>query len=130
HMSVVLHVDSKEPFPGWEGYEWVRGRADVTVDPEHPANARIVDLDLVARDPAGLVTFESDVRLLRPVGGGNGRLLSVVPNRGMTGGVPLSLDAQGEFGVIAEPPRPGDGFLLAQGWTVLWTGWQWDVLEG
>jgi len=50
----------------------------------------------------------------------------VVPNRGMTGGVPFSLDSQMQM-EPATIPDPGDGFLLDQGWTVAWCGWQWDV---
>ena len=128
-MTIQLHVDTKEPLPGRDDYEWVRGRAEVSVDPDHPANARVVDLALVPRGDDGQVTFEADVRLLQPVGGGNGRLLSYVPNRGMVMGVPFSVDVPAAL-TVAEPPHPGDGFLLDRGWTVVWVGWQWDVQNG
>ena len=52
----------------------------------------------------------------------------VVPNRGLSGGVPFSLDAPlawDPFGV----PQAGDAFLLERGWTIAWCGWQWDVLR-
>lgn len=110
-------------------YEYVSAVGHIAVDPAHPANAGVVDLDLVPRDPDGLVRAESDVRLLRPRSGGNGRLLVVVPNRGLTMGLPLSLDTD-PAGMLAPAPDPGDGFLLRRGWTVAWAGWQWDVPEG
>jgi hypothetical protein len=107
-------------------YEWVSAIARFAVDPADEANARIVDLDLAARGRDASVRFESDVRVLRPTGPGNGRALVVVPNRGMLGGIPFSLG-----GVLTpgptEDPDPGDGFLLEQGWTIAWCGWQWDV---
>lgn len=114
------------PYRG-DNYDWVAGRVGFAVDPDEPANAGIVDLDRTARHPDGLVRFSSDVRILRPRHGGNGRLLVVVPNRGLLGGVPFSLGAVPAF-APTEDPDPGDGFLLADGWTVAWCGWQWDVL--
>ena len=107
-------------------FEWVEATVNFAVDPTDQANARIVDLDLAPRASDGQVRFASDVRLLRPTGGGNGRALVVIPNRGMLGGLPFSLDAAPVFGP-AEDPDPGDGFLLEEGWTIAWCGWQWDV---
>lgn len=127
-MVVVrsLTVHSIEPFPGRDGYEWVRATAGIEVDSRHPANAGIVDLELAG----DTVAFDCDVRLLRPTAPrGDGPLLAVVPNRGFVGGIPFELGAPFAFGT-AEPPGLGDGFLLDRGWTVLWTGWQWDVLDG
>ncbi len=43
-MKTVLRIDATEALPSWGGYEWLRGTADVAVDPDHPANAGIVDL--------------------------------------------------------------------------------------
>ena len=110
-------------------YEWVRAVADVAVDPDLPANSGVVDLDLAPRDGDGLVHARADLRLLAPAAGGNRKLLVVIPNRGMLGGVPFSVGAPlASFG--APVPDPGDGFLLQRGWSVAWVGWQWDVLRG
>ena len=110
-------------------YEWVTAVADFAVDPLDSANAGVTDLDLAARDETGKVAFDADLRLLRPADGGNGKLLVVIPNRGLLMGVPFSLDAPFQFGPV-EPLHPGDGFLLERGWTIAWVGWQWDVLRG
>jgi hypothetical protein len=109
------------------GHEWSAGRARFAVDADHPANAGIVDLARAPRDGAGAVRFDADVRILRPRRNGNGRVLLVVPNRGLLGGIPFSLDTVPAF-APTEDPDPGDRFLLEQGWTVAWCGWQWDVL--
>ncbi len=107
-------------------YEWVAAVAEFGVDPKAPANAGIVDLDRAPLAPGGHVVFDADVRVLRPAGEGNGRLLFVVANRGLLGGVPFSADAPLQFGPC-EQLHPGDGHLLEQGWTIAWCGWQWDV---
>src|ERR1700756_907762 len=64
-------------------YEVVEATVTFAVDAEHPANKSIVDLELAARDDDGLIRFDADLRLLRPIAGGNGRLLFIVPNRGV-----------------------------------------------
>ena len=48
-------------------YERIDGRMHFAVDPAHPANALIVDLDKAARDEAGQVRFAADFCLVQPV---------------------------------------------------------------
>ena len=134
-MLQSLDVTSVEPYKdgrvwGRAGaYEWVVGTATFSVDPTAAGNDRINDLDLAPRDDDGRVTFESDVRFLRPSAPeGNRRLLFVVANRGFLGGVPFSAGAPLQFGP-SEQLHPGDGFLLERGWSIAWCGWQWDVLQ-
>jgi Alpha/beta hydrolase domain len=104
--TVYPHADSR--------YEWVEATVNFAVDPEHLANQCIVDLKLAPRDGDGLVRYDADLRLLRPVDGGNGKLLFVVPNRG----------------VPTYAPWLKGGFLLDRGWTIASCGWQWDVQRG
>lgn len=104
--SVYPHTDSR--------YENVEATVTFAVDPAHLANARIADLELAARDADGLVRYDADLRLIRPVDGGNGKLLFVVPNRG----------------VPTNAPWLKGGFLLDRGWTIASCGWQWDVQRG
>jgi len=89
-----------------------------------PHNRQIVDLDKAGRNSQGEVEFSSDFYLLRPkdIGKGNGAVLFEVANRGgkgilrlVNGGGPAA-----EF---------GDGFLLRQGFTVAWLGWQFDLAD-
>ena len=126
-MLESLEVLESTALDGY-AYEWVVATAHLAAEPESPTNANIVDLDKTQRDPDGLVRFEADVRLVRPTVKGNGRLLVVVPNRGMTGGVPFSLDGDPALSMV-RIPDPGDGFLLHRGWTIAWCGWQWDVMR-
>ncbi len=112
-------------------YERIDGVAHFAVDPGHEANAEIVDLERAVRDGEGLVRFEADFTILKPieVAMGRGTLLFDVANRGnkiamsfLNGAVP-SLEPSDEI-------RPGNGFLMRHGFTVAWCGWQWDVPRG
>ena len=107
-------------------YEQVEAVATMALDPEHPANAFVVDLGRARRDPDGLVRLDADVVLIRPADGGARALLFVVANRGLVTSLPFS------WGVRAGAPPdgqvdPGDGFVLRRGLSVGWVGWQWDV---
>jgi hypothetical protein len=109
-------------------YEIVRGLAHIALDPGAPANARVVDLSAAPRDADGTVAVTADVVLLRPADPqrGNGSLLYTVANRG---GVQIPVGLGGS----AAPPDPtgavpsGDGLVLREGWTLAWSGWQFDV---
>jgi hypothetical protein len=129
-----LEITQRAPFAdgarfGDSGaYERLDGTVRFAVDPSHPANAGIVDLDLAPRDADGRVRFRADFCLLQPSDPrrGRGRLLLDVPNRGNKVAVRLLNRAP-----AAAPPTaaidPGDGFLMRHGWSVAWCGWQWDV---
>jgi hypothetical protein len=123
-----LEITRRSPFAF--DYERIDGVLHFAVDPQHPANARIVDLDRARRDADGKVTFSADFLLLQPrdAARANRRLLSYVVNRGQRVGVPFNRFGSRE---VTVPPTdeidPGDGFLMRHGWTVAMCGWQWDV---
>jgi hypothetical protein len=99
------------------------GTAVIALDPDHPGNGVIVDLDLAARDPDGLVRFETDVVLLQAPDPTN--LLHVVANRGVGSALPYSLGLNpNQTGGDIDA---GDAWILLRGLSVLWVGWQWDV---
>jgi hypothetical protein len=109
-------------------YEKILGRVYFAVDPANSHNHQIVDLEKVPRNSHGEVEFSADVYLLRPKSGGNGTLLLEVPNRG---GKALLRAVQGaeESTDPTSDSEFGDGFLLNQGFTIAWLGWQWDVRD-
>ena len=105
-------------------YEQLKGKARLAVDPNHPANKRITDLQLAPRNSQGLVEFSADIVVLRPrdLTKGNRTILSEVVNRGKKGMLGLFNKARlDDF---------GDGLLLNEGYTLLWVGWQHDVPHG
>ncbi|MGI9595562.1 MAG: alpha/beta hydrolase domain-containing protein [Acidimicrobiales bacterium] len=110
------------------GYERIDAVAHYAVDPDRPENRGIVDLGLAERGEDGLVRFDGDLTVLRPMDAERGcrTALVEVPNRGRRTASSLYNRAP----VVIEPTvevDPGDGFLFRRGWTMAWCGWQWDV---
>src|SRR5438874_13218191 len=60
-----LVVTAREPVLGGD-YEKITGSVELELDPAHPANARIVDLDRAARNVRGRVEASADFMVLRP----------------------------------------------------------------
>lgn len=128
-----LEITSQRPFAGGQpfgdvgSYTQIDGMAHFAVDPLHPANETIADIGLAPRNAEGLVEFSADFRILRPddPAKGNQRLLLDVLNRGKA----LALRNINSAPDIAPdaPLHPGNGFLMRQGYTVAWCGWQHDV---
>jgi Alpha/beta hydrolase domain len=114
------------PFDASGPYEKIQGVLHFAVDPTRPVHEPIADLGLAPRNGHGLVESSGDFYLLRPLGGGNRRLLLDVPNRGrkialgMFNSTPRSNDptSREDF---------GNQFLMRHGYTVAWVGWQPDV---
>ena len=109
-------------------YERLHGTIFGELDPTHPLNVGIVNLDRAARNAQGLVEYQSDFRILKPLDldRGNGCLVYDVPNRGNQPIMPR-LNGAPEGG---HPQHAGNGFLMRRGFTLVWSGWQGDVPPG
>jgi hypothetical protein len=108
-------------------YEKIVGRVYFAVNPDNLHNKLIVDLDKAPRNARGEVEFSADLYLLKPkdMNKGNNAVLLEVSNRGGKGILRLvngvtSTDPNAEF---------GDGFLMREGYTVAWVGWEFDVAD-
>ena len=109
-------------------YERVAGRIHYAVDPANPANRIVTDIDYAPTNSTGLVEFSADFFLVKPkdVSAGNGAVFFDVANRGR-------IAALGRFNGAPSSRDPlaaedyGDGFLLEEGFTLLWVGWQHDT---
>ena len=112
-------------------YEKIRGRLFYAVDPADSANAAIVDLDLAPRGADGKVRFQGDFILLKPVdlSRGNGRLLYDVNNRGNLYML-RHINGGARTNDPSSPTDAGNGFLMEQGYALLWSAWNWDVRSG
>jgi hypothetical protein len=121
-------VAGGRPFGLAGRFEKIAGRVHFAVAPGDPHQARIVDLDKAPRNARGEVEFSADFYILRPKGRGNGALLLEIPNRG--GKAILAIADRGRRGGDPEGESElGDGFLLREGYTVAWLGWQADVRD-
>src|SRR5260221_2660668 len=119
---------SGQPFGAAGPYEKLSGKIFFAVDPSLPANGIVTDLDKAPRNKAGKVEFSSDFYLIKPknIARGNGAVLYEVSNRGGKGMLGFFNHASGSADP-ATPAEMGDGFLMRQGFTLLWVGWQFDV---
>ncbi|MFN0026974.1 MAG: alpha/beta hydrolase domain-containing protein [Acidimicrobiales bacterium] len=125
----VDHFEIKARQDYGTGYERLDAIVHYALDPGHPANAAVVDLELAPRDADGKVRFQGDLTVLRPkdVADSSGRLLGWVTNRGRNALLPFSVPPPGFVPRLSPEIEPGNGFLLGRGWTVALLGWQWDV---
>jgi Alpha/beta hydrolase domain len=124
---------SGESFGNAGAYQHVVARVQGELDPADPRNTVIQDLALAPRDARGMVQYETEVELLKPAdqARGNGVLLFEVNNRGNK----LALGAFNDAVAPGTEARnglnsPGDGWLMRQGYTLVWWGWEMDVRPG
>jgi Alpha/beta hydrolase domain len=106
-------------------YEAIVAVAYGKLDPFHPANWEIVDLDHAPRDAQGLVEYSADVVILRPKSAANASrvLFYDVVNRG-------NKVAPGSFnggGATFAAGQQGNGLLMRLGYTVVFSGWQGNI---
>ena len=122
-------VQGGQAFGSTGAYEKLVGKVYFSIDPKNAHNQAIVDVDKAPRDAKGRVTFGADFYILSPKdrAKGNGVLLLDVVNRGRKNVLQdLHRGATGR----GNDDDYGDGFLMRQGYTVAWVGWQFDVPRG
>ena len=118
----------RQPFGATGPYEKLAGRIYFEVDPATAPNKIITDIDKAPRNARGRVEFSSDFFLIKPkqIERGNGTLLYEVSNRGGKGMLGFYNHATGSLDPTSDA-QMGDGFLMKQGFTLLWLGWQFDL---
>ena len=125
-----IEIAKREPFAAGQSfgsvgaYEKVVGRFHGELDPKNPLDAVIVDLDKAPRNAAGMVEYSADFYILKPVdlAKGNGALFYELSNRGNKGILARFNDAPGSNDPTTAQ-QAGNGFLMQQGFTLLWNGW-------
>ena len=127
---VRIEITSKQS-PTFDGkvfvkvgaYEKLRGKAYGELDPTSPQNALITDIRLAPRNVKGMVEYVMDIYILKPIDltKGNHKLFMEVNNRGgkLFGG--FNKSSGGNDPTTAA--HAGDGFLMNQGYTLAWNGW-------
>jgi hypothetical protein len=138
--KVIKFEITRVESPAFEGrafgtvgtYDRIIARATVAVSPDDPHNKVIVDLDRAPRNAQGLVEAVTDVEILRPTiaANGNRRLFYEVLNRGGKLGLALFNDNPVVVNDLVKASDAGNGFLMNHGYTVVWSGWQGDIVPG
>ena len=101
-------------------YEEIVGKITFGFDPANPLNQVIVNLDRAPRDGEGLVEATADLVIVGPADSqrGNGVALIDIANRGRLTALSFNKGDGGAY---------GDGFLMNEGFTVVWVGWEFDA---
>jgi hypothetical protein len=138
--KVVKFKIERVESPAFEGrtfgavgtYDRIVAHATIAVSPDDPHNTIIVDLDRATRNAQGLVEAVADVEILRPtvVANGNRGLFYEVLNRGSKLGIALFNDNPAVINNLAKAADAGNGFLMNRGYTIVWSGWQGDIVPG
>ena len=125
--SKVLLENGKE-YGDIGTYDHLQGTAYFEVDPLSESNERIVDIQLAPRNAVGKVEFSADFVLLTPSDPdkGNGTLFLDVVNRGNKT-VLYGFNSANRPTDPTSPIESGNGFLMREGYTVMFCGWQADV---
>jgi hypothetical protein len=138
-VLINLKIDRMEPFADGQefgtagGYLRITGTAYGELDPDHPLNAVIVNLDKAPRNGRGLVEYEAEFDILRPadVERGNRRILYEVLNRGRKNLLPVFHVAPETSPTSYNDPvtatDAGTGFTFRAGYTLVWSGWDPDA---
>jgi hypothetical protein len=137
----ITHLEITKTEPAFSGqsfgdagaYEHLIGRVTGELDPADPANSRIQDINLAPRNARGMVEYVTNIELMKPadMARGNRILFFEVNNRGNKL-APGSFNA-GVMGGVADRnalSSAGDGWLMRQGTTMVWFGWEMDVRPG
>lgn len=136
HARITKIIVERTESPTFEGqefgsvgrYEKIVGRMFGEVDPRAPENIGIVNLDKAPKNAAGRVEYSTDFYMLKPidVAQGNHKLFYGVINRGSK--LDLVLMNNAPYGENTNNPTKaedaGNGFLMRQGYTIVWSGWQ------
>jgi len=132
-----FEIKTREPFAGGKvfgtvgEYERIVGRVHFELGPDLPQNRNVADLDLAPRNERGRVELSADLLILTPKdrSKGNGALLYGVNNRGNINTLRFFNFASGSNDPKDEK-HAGDGFLMRHGFTVVWSGWDGELLPG
>ena len=134
-MITRLVIQRREPFAGGHefpitgAYEKLVGKLYGEVDPKNRLNKIIVNLSKAPRNRRGRVEYSSNFCILKPVdmARGNGKIFYDAPNRGGKRILAFLND-----GPPSNDPTTledaGNGFLMRQGYTIVWCGWQGDLV--
>ena len=111
-------------------YKKITAKVTIAVDPEHSLNKGIVDIGIAPVNSDGLVEAVADVVILMPMDlkKGNKRIFYEVLNRGDK--ISLILFNDAKWNDYYEDLDAGNGHLMNEGYSIVWSGWQGDMPSG
>src|SRR5712692_535364 len=136
---IEIRIDAIEPFADGQSfgaagsYVRIRGVAKGELDPKASEHAVIVDLDEAPVNARGMVDYEVDLFILRPVVPTKGMLFYEDVNRGNKQLGQRLHDLVGGGAAARNDPRTrahaGNAFLFERGYSIVWSGWEAEVAK-
>ena len=114
-------------FPKVGTYERIVGKAFGEINPNDRHNKTIVDIGLAPRNARGNVEYSFDFYILKPtdLSNGNHKVFYEAPNRGNKQFGNFNRSRGGNDPAAASDP--GTSFLAPQGYTMVWSGWDFGA---
>ena len=133
--QIRLSINRREEFAQGQAfgdtgpYLCLAGEVAFAIDPESPRYSMVVDIENAPRNDDGLVEYAADFYILRPVelSRGSRRLLYDVNNRSNLRMLQSFNDAV-HSNTPSTAEHAGNGFLMRRGYSLIWSGWQGDLL--
>ena len=135
-IKEFIIVETQSPIYGGRSfgdvgqYERLSGYVVGAADLNDSKNAGLVNLDKAPRNSDGLVEYKVDVTLLRPIDPtkGNDWVFYEILNRGQKRAT-CRVNSGPPLNTMDNADEAGTGYLMNEGYTVVWTGWQDDVMR-
>jgi len=126
-ISERVDLLNGKPFGKSGAFEKIKGKVFFNLDPENPQNQQIVDLKLAEKNENGMVEAWANFMVLRPKNLSSTVGFLEVSNRGGIASMSYFNQAESRSLDPTSETELGDGFLMREGFTVMWVGWQFDV---
>src|SRR5215467_4007413 len=139
HVTKVQITTKESPtfggysWPGVGPYEKIVGKAFGELDPNDLKNSVIVDLQLAPRNARGKVEYSFDFYILKPIdlSKGNHKMVYEPPNRGRKTIAALNRGVGGnDPGSVTDRTLLGSSFLMPQGYSISFSGWDFAAQAG
>ena len=126
-LSVESPTFAGRQFGNVGQYQKITAKATIAIDPKLILNQEIVDIEIAPVNDDGFVEAIADVVILLPMDlhKGNKRIFYEVLNRGDK--ISLILLNDGKWNDYYEDLDAGNGHLMNEGYSIVWSGWQGDM---
>ena len=132
----ITHIESPtfggRAFGSVGPYEKLVGTVEGEVDPADPHNSVITDLARAPHNANGKVGYATDIMIFRPIdrSKGNHKVWYELTNRGNVLAFPQFNDAASGGNDPSRAADAGNGFLMRQGYSILFSGWDISARAG
>lgn len=124
-----MPVMGKYKFGTAGSYEFISGTLVFGLDPANQFNSIICDIDLAPVDQNGLITAKTKFIVLQPSDPSKRNSIAFIEVSNRGGKALLRYYNNATTGQVRPnvPADYGNEYLMKQGYTLVWLGWEWDI---